>query len=391
MSTPRGRILDSSVDAAEAHPFLHAWDLKRVQEDREDARLRGLHRHTYRSSKLPELEFELLTSKGTIEVAACWVDRRLLQAQARAPLGIRLYVSFLVEALGELSARDQGPVGNLLAVSYEHFQAFDALMKAFPFVPRDGVGAANEVLLGRRVEASASFALNTATLVVRNDPSGRLYLGVATHNAAFDLGSILFSPPVRYKGDRSGVAGWKTPDLEETSFGQRFGAELDRAAAPEGRIARRYYSLARIPSTVKVQVLTEPTRGLAGVLLRVEMAWLEAGDASYFKGLDLLAAFIAEGVGPKPDIELRNAVGGFLGVSKDDEDLLEVLRRSLPFVRVGQTGDAIAVFLGESPRAELVFDGHRVGLVVAEADDEWLECLFFHKDMAGLIGPPATA
>jgi hypothetical protein len=397
MSTQRrGNLLDHPPASIEATGFArtHAFECVETGDGPPDPKLQGLRRRLYRARTLPGLEFELLLNdKGRTEVAGLWFDRRALGDRSLLGSCIQAYASFLAEAMGEVAPHDREPLGNLFAVSYEMTRqgTFNAVYDVFPFLPRDGVGAATEVFLGRREEASQPVMQRAATLVVRNDRSGRLFVGIATQAAAFDLSAMLFTQVAFRKGDRGGVVGWKTLDVESTPFGRRYGLELDRAAPPQGRIARRHYGLARIPRAAKVEVLTEATRGFVGVLLRIEQGWIEESDRNYFAALELLAAFVAEGLGDLPDARSKMEIAHFFSCAKCDEDLFAVIHNSLPFVLKGETGEGTAVFLGEAERAVAWLDEGRCGLVVHDGDDGWFDCLFYLADAAELIGSPAVA
>lgn len=392
-----GNFLERTVTEAEATQFVQSLGIYCTDkgEGAPDVRLRGFRRVAYRSRVIPEhIELELLTSdddKRQVEVAGLWISRRWLGDASQLPMVIDVYTRFLRDALGEVEAKDHAPLANLLAVSYEQVKTFDALLKAFPFVPTDGVGAAAEVLLGRRMDASAMIRGRAVTLALRNDASGRMYLGVASAKAAFELGDMLFhAAPTFTKGDRAGVLGWKAPDIESTPFGRRFGLELDRAAPPQGRIARRYYGMSRVPRSVKIEVMMEPTRGLAGVLLKCEQEWMERADRNFFAALEIISAFVAEGLGDTPDARARVEIGAFLSVSDDDDDLWKVLKASLPFVTRGKSGPGTAVFLGESESAVAFLDENRCAVVMNENEDGWLDVLFHLTEFATDIGDPAV-
>lgn len=393
MST-RGNLLDRTPAEVEATAFAREYGFARGDraEPRPDPKLLGWRRYALGSGLASAASFELLVNEeGRTEVASLWIERRALNDRAQVPALIQLYAAFLRDALGEVDAKDREAVGNLLAVSYEVARNFEAVTRAFPFTPKDGVGAATEVFLGRRVEASAQFRARTATLIVRNDPSGRLFVGVASQRAAFDLNAMLFAAPIAFsKGDRGGVAGFKTPDLDATPFGRRWGLELDRAAPPKGRIARRYYGLSRVPRTAKVEVLTEPTRGLAGVLLRLDQDWLQSGDTHFFAALEILATFINEGIGDAPDARTRVEIADLLACGPDDDDLYKVIRAALPFVERGRQGGGTAVFVGEAESAAVFLDEGRVAVVLHDNADGWLDCMFHLCEFHDIIGEPAV-
>ncbi len=392
----RGNLLDRSPTDFESTAFAREHGLECVEkgDGPPDPRLHGLRRRTYRARIVPGAEVELLLhERGTVEVAALWIDRRTMQDRALQGTVVAAWASFLGDALGKVSPADHEALGNMLAVSYELLKAgtFQAVLERFPFLPKDGVGAAMEVFLGRREEASQPVMSRAATLVVRNDRSGRFFVGIATQSAAFDLASMLFSQMTFRKGDRSGVVGWKTLEVETTPFGRRYGLELDRAAPPVGRIARRYYGFERIPRAARVELLLETTRGMAGVLLRIEQDWMEQSDRNYFAALEVLTSFVAEGLGDVPDARTKMEVAHLFSCAKDDEDLFKVVHAALPFVLKGETGGAMAVFLGEEERTVAWLDEGRCGLVVQDNEDGWLDCLFYITELADAIGAPAVA
>jgi len=396
MSTDaRGHLLDHTPAEIEAGAFARAHALECVEkgDGAPDPKLQGLRRRLYRARLLQGAELELLLNdKGTTEVAGLWFDRRVLADKALVGSSVQGYASFLAEAMGKVSRRDHETLGNLLAVSYEMVRegTFRAVYDVFPFLPKDGVGAATEVFLGRREEASQPVMSRGATLVVRNDKSGRLFVGIATQSAAFDLSAMLFTQMAFRKGDRGGIVGWKTVEVETTPFGRRYGIELDRAAPPQGRIARRYYGFARIPRAARLEVLMEPARGFVGVLLRIEQGWIEESDRNYFAALELLASFVAEGLGDIPDARTKMEVAHLFSCSKDDEDLFKIIHASLPFVLKGETGGATAVFLGEDESAVAWLDEGRCGLVVHDDAEGWIDCIFYLADAAEAIGAPAV-
>ncbi len=394
---PRGNLLDHSPAEVEASEFakIHAFECVERGDGDPDPKLQGLRRRLYRSGLVPGLELELLVSgKGRVEVAGVWFDRRTLGDRASAGSAVAAYASFLAEAMGKVSPRDHEALGNLLAVSYELVKAgtFHAVLERFPFLPRDGVGAATEVFLGRREEATQPVMNRAATLVARNDiKSGRLFVGIATQAAAFDLAAMLFTQLTFRKGDRGGIVGWKTPEIETTPFGRRYGLDLDRAAPPQGRIARRYFGFERIPRSARVELLVEPTRGMAGVLLRIEQRWIEQSDRNYFAALEVLAAFVAEGLGDVPDARSKMEIAHMFSCSKGDDDLFKVLHASLPFVLKGETGEGVAVFVGEAESAVAWLDEGRCALVVHDNEDGWLDCMFYLTELADVIGAPAVS
>lgn len=394
MST-RGNFLDHTPAEVEATAFAKEYGFthKDRAAPKPDPKLLGWRRFEFGSGLAStDASFELLVNdEGRVEVATLWIDRRALSDRAKVPALVQLYALFLKDALGEVDAKDREPVGNLLAVSYEIAKNFEPVTRAFPFTPKDGVGAATEVFLGRRVEATVNVRGRAATLVVRNDPTGRLFVSVASQRASFDLNAMLFAAPVAFsKGDRGGVAGFKTPDLDATPFGRRWGVELDRAAPPKGRIARRYFGLSRVPRTAKLEVLTEPTRGIAGVWLRLDSDWIQGSDTNYFAALELLATFIAEGIGDAPDARTRVEIADLLACGPDDDDLYKVIKGALPFVERGRTGDGTAVFLGEAESAVTFLDEGRVAVVIHENEDGWLDCLFHLCEFHDIIGAPAV-
>ncbi len=398
MTTPRGNFLDHPVSDLETSSFARAYGLTLADagDGPADPRLLGLRRRTYRPRALPELaEVEVLVAPtGLVEVAGLWLSRAWASDRASLPAAVGIYTAFLVDAIGEVLPRDAQAIGDFFAVSFEQLKSFDEFLTAFPFVPRDGVGAANEVFLARRLDASLPLRASTATLIVRNDvSSGRMYVGIATATAAFDLAAMLFHAPTSFTraGDRAGVLGWQAPDVETTPFGRRFSLELDRAAPPQGRIARRYYGFPRIPGSARVEVLVEPTRGIAGVLLRIDQDWVERSDGNFFSALDVLSAFVAEGAGDTPDARTRVEIGSFFSVSSDDPDLFKRVHAALPFVARGETGEGTAVFLGQSDAAVPFLDESRCGLVLHEGTAGWLDCLFYCTELWEEIGSPAVA
>jgi hypothetical protein len=394
MST-RGYLLDRSVTEVEASAFAkeYGFSARGRAAPQPDPKLLGWRRFSLGNGLVGEAaSVELIVNaEDATEVAALWIDRRALNDRAQVPTLVQVYAAFLRDALGEVGAADKEGVGNLLAVSYEIAKNFEPVTRAFPFVPKDGVGAATEVFLGRRVEASVNVRGRAATLIVRNDPSGRLFVAIASQRASFDLNALLFAAPVAFsKGDRGGVAGFKTPDLDATPFGRRWGVELDRAAPPKGRIARRHYGFARVPRTAKLEVLTEPTRGLAGVLLRLDQDWIQDSDTNFFAALELLATFIAEGIGDAPDARTRVEIADLLACGPDDGDLYKVIKAALPFVERGKQGSGTAVFVGEAESAAVFLDEGRVAVVVHENEDGWLDCLFHLCEFHEIIGAPAV-
>lgn len=397
MTTERcGNFLERTIADVESTDF--ARNLGLFPTDRGDGapdpRLHGFRRGVFRSRVVSDhVELELLVSdRGVIEVAGLWIQRRWISDASQLGTVIDVYARFLQDAVGEVEAKDREALGNLLAVSYEQVKAFDALLRRFSFVPRDGVGAAAEVLLGRRMDASTMIRTRTVTVALRNDTSGRMYVGVATAKAAFELGDMLFhAAPSFTRGDRAGVVGWRAPDIENTPFGRRFSLELDRAAPPQGRIARRYYGSAKVPGSIKLEVMMEPTRGLAGVLLKLEQAWMERSDRNFFAALEIIAAFVCEGLGDSPDARARVEIGDFLSVSDDDDDLWKVLKASLPFVARGKNGDGLEVFLGERESAATFMDDDRCAVVIHENEDGWLDVLFHLTELHEDIGAPAVA
>ena len=396
MSTdPRGHLLDHTPAEVEATEFAraHAFECVDKGDGPPDPKLQGLARRMYRSQLVTGLELELLVSdKGRVEVAGVWFDRRTLGDRATAGSAVSAYAAFLAEAMGKVNPRDHEALGNLLAVSYEIVKqgTFQAVLERFPFLPRDGVGAATEVFLGRREEAAQPVMNRGATLVVRNDRSGRLFVGIATQAAAFDLSAMLFTQLAFRKGDRGGIVGWKTPEIDETPFGRRYGLELDRAAPPVGRIAKRYYGFERIPRSARVELMMEPTRGMAAVLLRIEQAWIEQADRNFFAALEVIAAFVAEGLGDVPDARTKMEVAHLFSCSKDDEDLFKVVHASLPFVLKGKMGDGIAVFVGEEECTVTWLDEGRCAIVLNDNEDGWLDCMFYLTEFADILGPPAV-
>lgn len=397
MSTEgRGRLLDRSAEQVEATEFArkHALECVERGDGPPDPRLQGLRRRVYRVQLVQGVQLELLlNAKGSTEVAGLWIESAVLRDRSRAPSAIAAYAAFLADAMGTVSPSDHGALSNLLAVSYELAKAgtFAPVLERFTFLPRDGVGAATEVLLGRREEATAHVMNRGATLVVRADSSGRLFVGIATQAAAFDLSAMLFKQVAFRKGDRGGVVGWKTLEVETTPFGRRYGLELDRAAPPQGHIARRYFGFARIPRAARVEVLTEATRGMVGVLLRIEQDWIEQTDRNYFAALEVLTSFVSEGLGEHPDARSKMEVAHLFSCTKDDEDLFKVIHASLPFVLKGETGAGTAVFLGEEERAHVWLDEGRCGLVIHESPEGTIDCLFYVAESAEAIGVPAIA
>lgn len=378
---PRGNLLDRTASEIEASTFAKTYALARVTgDDPADSRLRGMTRVAWKAQLLGDAaELEALFSEdGQSEVVNLWIDRRALQDRTLATGAMQAYARFLSDAAGEATADDKKTLGNALAVSYDQTRTFGALLEALPWIPRDGVGAATEVFLGKRMEASATFVKKTATLVVRNEEGGRrLHVGAATQRAVFDLGQLLFSPPVGFaKGDRSGVAGWKTQEIDATPFGRRFSLELDRSGKPVGRIARRHFGFARIARTAKLELLIEPTRGMVGVVLKLDPDWIESSETSYFAALELLTAFVAEGLGDAPDARSRVEIGDLFSCAPGDEDLFNAIKKELPFILKGKNGAATAVFLGEEDSAEGSLDEGQVLVRLREGSDGWLECSF---------------
>lgn len=391
----RGNLLDHTPAEVEATAFAkeYGFTARDRSAPKPDPKLLGWRRFELVSGlATADVSLELIVNdEDRVEVATLWVDRRALSDRAKVPALVQVYALFLRDALGEVDAKDKESVGNLLAVSYEIAKTFEAVTRAFPFTPKDGVGAATEVFLGRRLEASTNVRGRAATLIVRNDPTGRLFVSVATQRASFDLNAMLFAAPVAFsKGDRGGVAGFKTPDLDATPFGRRWGVELDRTSPPKGRIARRYYGLSRVPRTVKIEVLTEPTRGLAGVWLRLDQDWIQGSDTHFFAALELLSTFIAEGIGDAPDARTRVEIADLLACGADDDDLYKIIKASLPFVERGRTGDGTAVFLGEAESAVAYLDEGRVAVVIHENEDGWLDCLFHLCEFHDIVGAPAV-
>ena len=388
---PRGNLLDRTASEIEASAFAKTYALVRADgaDDASDPRLRGMKRAAWRSQLLGEVaEVEALFSDdGHSEVVTLWIDRRALQDRTLATGAMTAYARFLSDVGGAATADDQRSLGNVLAVAYDQTRTFAALLEALPWVPRDGAGAATEVFLGKRMEAQAPFAKKLATLVVRNEENGRrLLVGAATQRAVFDLGQLLFSAPVGFaKGDRSGVAGWKTQELEATPFGRRFSLELDRSGKPVGRIARRHFGFARIARTAKLELLIEPTRGMVGVLLKIDPDWVESSDTNYFAALELLAAFVAEGLGDAPDARSRVEIGDLFSVASGDDDLFNAIKKELPFILKGKNGAATAVFLGEADRAEGALDDGMVMVRLMEGADGWMECAFLLTEFVEAI------
>lgn len=378
---PRGLLLDRTASEIEASPFARTYALARVAgDDASDPRLRGMQRVAWRAQLLgdaAELE-ALLGEDGHAEVVNLWIDRRALQDRTLAVGAMQAYARFVADAAGEGTPEDRRSLGNALAVAYDQTRTFGALLEALPWVPRDGAGAATEVFLGKRMEASATFAKKTATLVVRNEEGGRrLHVGAATQRAVFDLGQLLFSAPVGFaKGDRTGVAGWKTQEIDATPFGRRFSLELDRSGKPVGRIARRHFGFPRIARTAKLELLVEPTRGMVGVVLKIDPDWIESSETHYFAGLELLTAFVAEGLGDAPDARSRVEIGDLFSCAPGDDDLFNAIKKELPFVLKGTNGAATAVFLGEAERAEASLDEGQVLVRLLEGADGWLQCGF---------------
>lgn len=393
----RGNFLDRTPEEVEAGAFAseNGYSTKNLGAPRPDPKLLGWRRFVFASGLAPDsASFELLVNEqGATEVATLWLDRKALSDRAEVPALVKLYAAFLRDALGEdLSASDRETAGNLLAVSYELRATFESLLRALTFVPKDGVGAATEVFLGRRMDSTAKLRGGAMTLIVRNDASGRLFVTVATQRASFDLNAMLFSAPVAFsKGDRGGVAGFKTPDLDATPFGRRWGLELDRAAPPKGRIAKRYYGSSRVPRTVKLEVLSEPTRGLAAVWLRIDQDWIQDSDTNFFAALEVLATFIAEGIGDTPDARTRVEIADLLACGGEDEDLCKVISKALPFIERGRCGAGTSVFVGESEQAAVFLDEGRVAVVIHENADGWLDCMFHLCEFQDIIGEPAVA
>ncbi len=389
----RGLLLDRTASEIEASPFARTYSFVRVTggDDAADPRLRGMKRVAWRSQILGDAaEVEALFDEDDhSEVVSLWIDRRALQDRTLAAGAMTAYARFIADAAGEATADDRKSLGNILAVSYDQTRTFAAVLEALPWVPRDGAGGATEVFLGRRMEATATFAKKGATVVVRNEEGGRrLHVGVATQRAVFDLGQLLFSAPVGFvKGDRTGVAGWKTPELDATPFGRRFSLELDRTGKPVGRIAKRYFGFARIARTAKLELLIEPTRGMVAVVLKIDPDWVESSDTNYFAALELLTAFVAEGLGDTPDARSKIEIGDLFSCAPGDDDLFNAIKKELPFVLKGKNGAATAVFLGEAERAEGTLDEGQVTVRLMEGADGWLECAFFLVEFAEAVDP----
>ena len=378
---PRGNLLDRTASEIEASTFAKTYALVRVAgDDPTDPRLRGMKRVAWKAQLLGDsAELEALFGEDEhSEVVNLWIDRRALQDRTLATGAMQAYARFLADVAGEATADDQKSLGNALAVAYDQTRTFAAVLEALPWIPRDGGGAATEVFLGKRMEASASFVKKTATLVVRNEEGGsRLHVGVATQRAVFDLGQLLFSPPVGFaKGDRTGVAGWKTQEIDGTPFGRRFSLELDRSGKPVGRIARRYFGFPRIARTAKLELLIEPTRGMVGVVLKIDPEWIESSEIHYFAALELLTAFVAEGLGDAPDARSRVEIGDLFSCAPGDDELFNAIKKELPFILKGKNGAATAVFLGEEDRAEASLDEGQVLVRLMEGSDGWMECAF---------------
>lgn len=391
----RGQFLERTAVEVESLLFVKEQVLTLLDagEGAADPKLRGHRRRTY-AAKLygNHVEFELLLDAASkVVVAALWFSRQWLQDRANVPSALTLIGRFLRDALGEVSPADTESVGNLLAVSFEIQRNFEPLLQELPFVPRDGVGAATEVFLGRRLEASAQVFGRMGSVIYRNDETGRLFVGLATQKAVFELGTMLFHAPLSFaRGDRAGIAGWKTPEIEATPFGRRFHVEHDRSAPPQGRIARRYFGFQRIARAARVEMLMEPTRGMAGVLLRIDQDWIETSDTNYFVALELIAAFVAEGIGDTPDARTRVEIGDLFSCAASDGDIFAALVKELPFIQKGKTGGATAVFLGESERAVGYLDEGRVAVVAYENPDGWFDVMFHLTEFAEAIGEPAA-
>ncbi|MEZ4407910.1 MAG: hypothetical protein R3A52_15760 [Polyangiales bacterium] len=389
----RGRLLDQTASGIEASEFARE-SLPAVRDPaRPDPRWVNLARQTWLLRVAQGVELEALFSdEGLAEVVSLAIPRGLLQDKGALAPAVALWARFLASALGELPAADKKPVGDLLAVNYDMTRTFEPLCALLPFIPKDGSGAATEVFLGRRMEASSPFASKQATLIVRNDERGRLLTSVATQKAVFDLGSLLFQAPVRFAGgERGALLGWLAPDVEATPFGRRFGLDLDRTSPPKGRIARRYFGFTRFPRSAKVEVLTSPTRGIAGVWLKVDQGWVEESDTNFFAALELVAAFLSGCLGDPPEPAAREQVAGFFACDCDDDDLFAVLKRELPGARKGDMGEGLSVFLGDEERASVLLDDGKVALVLNENDDGWLDVLLHRVEMGDDIGAPAVS
>jgi len=390
----RGGLLDHTPSEIEASTFAREYPLDALDPGppTPDARFAGLSRKVWRLRLAPEiLELEaLFHADGHAEVVSLWIDRRWLANRAELPQAIGVYGAFLESMIGTLPAADVRPVGDLLSVPYEMVKSFDSLLRRLPSTPRDGSGAFTEVFLGKRLESTQVVRARGATLLARNDDSGRMCVGIAAQSAALEFGSLLFAAPLRFRGREgtaAGVAGFRTQELEATPFGKRFGLDLDRAAPPVGRIARRYFSVGRVGRGAKVELLIEPTRGVAGVVLRLDQEWMEQSDRNFFAGLAVLAGFVLEGVGDSPDAPTRVEIGDFLACGPDDGDLLAVLQKEMSFVQRGKQGAGTAVFVGETSRGEASLDGGRVSVVIRETDDGWLDCLFYLTELREHIDP----
>ncbi len=389
----RGRLLGQTAGGIEASEFARE-SLSTVRDPaRPDPRWVNLARQTWVLQVAQGAELEALFSDdGVAEVVSLAIPRGLLQDRGALGPAVTLWGRFLASALGELGAGDKKPVGDLLAVNYDLTRTFEPLLSRLPFIPKDGSGAATEVFLGRRMEASSTFASKQATLIVRNDERGRLLTTVASQKAVFDLGSLLFQAPVRFAGgERGALLGWLAPDVEATPFGRRFGLDLDRTAPPKGRIAKRYFGFSRFPRSAKVEVLTSPTRGIAGVWLKVDQGWVEESETNFFAALELVAAFLSGCLGEPPDPAAREAVSAFFACDPGDADLFAVLKRELPGARTGEAGEGLGVFLGESEWASVLLDDGKVALVLNENEDGWLDVLLHRVEMGADIGAPAVS
>lgn len=385
-SVVRGGLLDRSPEEIESSKFAKEYVLEAVEPGapKADPRFNGMTRKTWRLAMVGEVvELEaVFAADGHAEIVTLWLDRRWLNNRDELALAITLYGRFLRDAVGELPAADQKPFASMVAVPYDAIKSFHGFFASFPSTPRDGAGAMTDVFLGRRVDATLVIRNRGATVYARNDPSGRMCVGIATQSSALAFGSLLFAPPQRFtKREGQGVAGWRTVELEATPFGRRYGIDLDRAAPPKGRIARRYYGSTKIPRSLKLELLLEPTRGIAGVLLRIEQEWMEQSERNFFAGLELLSAFIAEGVGDTPDAPTRVEIGDFLSSGPEDADLFKVMLRELPFVAKGKLGAGLAVFVGEAAEGHASLEEGRVRVTLRENDDGWLDCLFVLEEL----------
>ncbi|MBK8694267.1 MAG: hypothetical protein IPN17_18800 [Deltaproteobacteria bacterium] len=373
--------MDRTASEIEATTFAKTYALARVTgDDASDPRLRGMKRVAWKAQLLGDAaELEALFGDDEhSEVVNLWIDRRALQDRTLAAGAMQAYARFLSDAAGAPTADDQKTLGNALAVSYDQTRTFAAVLDALPWIPRDGAGAATEVFLGKRMEATATFSKKTATLVVRNEEGGRrLHIGVATQRAVFDLGRLLFS--ARWASPRATARAWPGGRRRRSTRRPSDGASpwsSTARASPWGASPVGTSAFAHIARTAKVELLIEPTRGMVGVLLKIDPDWVESSENNYFAALELLTAFVAEGLGDAPDARSRVEIGDLFSCAPGDDVLFNAIKKELPFILKGKNGAATAVFLGEEDLAEASLDEGQVLVRLMEGADGWLECAF---------------